>query len=93
MPRFWTSGLQRTRGPERSLELLPETAQPIPAAGRSPSRRAGLPDPFEAVRTVALEGIDRAEIDAAIGVLERAIAQVQAHDFGRSPTRAGRPTL
>lgn len=43
----------------------------------------GLPDPFQQVREVALAGIDPAEIDAAIRVLERAIAQVQAHDFGR----------
>lgn len=43
----------------------------------------GLPDPFEKVREVALAGIDPADIDAAIRVLERAIAQVQAHEFGR----------
>ncbi|MDN4596730.1 MarR family winged helix-turn-helix transcriptional regulator [Leifsonia virtsii] len=43
----------------------------------------GLPDPFEEVRAVALAGIDHDEIDAAIRVLERAIAQVQAHDFSR----------
>lgn len=39
----------------------------------------GLPDPFAAVREVALAGIDPADIDAAIRVLERAITQVQAH--------------
>lgn len=49
----------------------------------------GIPDPFEEVREVALAGIDRAEIDAAIRVLERAIVQVQAHEFGRSSTGRG----
>jgi len=44
----------------------------------------GLPDPFEEVREVALAGIDPADIAAAIQVLERAIAQVQGHDFGGS---------
>ncbi len=43
----------------------------------------GLPDPFAEVRGVALAGIDPADIDAAITVLERAIANVQARDFGR----------
>lgn len=42
----------------------------------------GLPDPFEQVRAVALAGIDRADIDAAIQVLERATAQVQVHEWG-----------
>jgi DNA-binding MarR family transcriptional regulator len=42
----------------------------------------GLPDPFEKVRRVALAGIDPVDIDAAIAVLQRAIAQVQAHEFG-----------
>jgi DNA-binding MarR family transcriptional regulator len=42
----------------------------------------GLPDPFEAVREVALAGIEPADIDAAIRVLQRAIANVQAHEFG-----------
>lgn len=46
----------------------------------------GLPDPFETVRGVALAGIDSAEIDAAIRVLQRAIAQVQAHEFGEEST-------
>jgi DNA-binding MarR family transcriptional regulator len=49
----------------------------------------GLPDPFAQVREVALAGIDPAEIDAAIRVLERAIAHVQAHEFGRSPDASG----
>ncbi|MFW8745050.1 MarR family winged helix-turn-helix transcriptional regulator [Mesorhizobium japonicum] len=48
----------------------------------------GLPDPFAAVRQVALAGIDPADVDAAIRVLQRAIAQVQAHDFGRKGSRA-----
>lgn len=42
-----------------------------------------LPDPFEEVREVALAGIAPAEIAAAIEVLKRAIAHVQAHDFSR----------
>ncbi len=53
----------------------------------------GLPDPFETVREVALAGIDPSDIDAAIQVLERAITQVQAHEFGRSSTQADRTTL
>ncbi|WP_223357651.1 MarR family winged helix-turn-helix transcriptional regulator [Leifsonia sp. ZF2019] len=50
----------------------------------------GLPDPFAVVRGVALAGIDPAAIDAAIQVLERAIAQVQTHDFSRSSPEQGR---
>jgi len=50
----------------------------------TPSGRALLdtiPDPFDAVREVALAGMDPDDINAAIRVLKRAIAHVQSHEF------------
>lgn len=69
---------------EQTISPADQRQRELTLTGSGRELLDGLPDPFAQVRAVALAGIDPADIDAAIQVIERAIAQVNAHDFGRS---------